>query len=109
MINQLPSIAQKKFPNPTKHVAWLLKDFQGLPSLSSTFKALLSRTSGTLYHIFFDFILTVASLAGGPPRVTPSRGWYPNEIKFFAIEIEKKTLDKQRTKVGMVRRWQVKK
>jgi len=26
---------------------------------------------------------------GGPPRVTPSRGWHPNESLFFADEFRK--------------------
>ena len=34
-------------------------------------------------------VCTVASLGrvgGGPPWVTPSRGWHPNETNFFALE-----------------------
>jgi len=28
---------------------------------------------------------------GGPSRVTSSRGWHPNEIYFFVVELTKKT------------------
>jgi len=45
----------------------------------------------------------VTRRAGGPPRVTPSRGWHPTKIIFLLLHLER-TLDKRRRKVGVVRR-----